>query len=986
MLNLPQLYTSKFKTDTIMIRKKITLLIVCLLYGVSIAFAQDITVKGEVKDKQGLPLPGVSVQIKGAARGTVTGSNGTYSLSAPADAVLTFSFLGYKAIEQPIAGKSALSITLSEDNNQLNEVVVIGYGTTTKKDLTTSVVSVSAKDIQNQPITNPLQAIQGKAAGVQITSQSGKPGAGVSVSIRGNTSITASNSPLYVIDGVTSRNADFLNPNDIESMTILKDASAAAIYGSSGANGVILITTKKGKAGKLQVGFNAFTGFSNLWQQQKVLNSTQYNALLTELGYATFGNQNTDWQDLTFGTGKQHSYQVSLAGGTKGGQYYFSTGYQQDKGTVAPAVLDKYTANFNGSQNLTKWLKLTASASLTSRNSIDVSDNAGVARGGTILSALTTPPTIGVFAENGQYAGNPLKGGWENPIANAFSAQNETRNFRFLGSFAAQVNFTDNFFFKSSVSTNNNNNFYSYFQDPFSTDYGRTQQGIYRSNQTYDKVFLNENILNYSKNFGKNAFTATGGMTLQSSDYKYYPYEITHFLDADKNLLPDGTSTLAQLPSFAQWTKRSYLARATYAYDNKYLFSSNIRADGSSRFAKENRYGYFPSVSAGWRISAENFMKDSKVINDLKIRGSWGKVGNDEGIGDYAYMALYTPTPQGSYNFSQLENRNISWEKTTQSNLGLDLSMFNSRITFTADAYLKKTNDLLINVPLPHATGFDTQARNVGSMENKGLEFVLSTKNFDKGKFTWTTDLNFSINKNKVTSLGNSLSSINFGGIYERDDAIRVEVGKPLGAFYGYQFTGVNPQTGDATYADLNGNGTRDAGDRTFIGNAQPKFTYGINNNLNYGQFGLSLFFQGVQGNDIFNASRIELEGLYDSKNQLTTVLDRWTTPGQITNIPRAVQGNTDNSLTSSRYVEDGSYLRLKTATLSYNFGAVSLSKWKMSKLTVFATGYNVLTFTKYNGFDPEVQQYSGNSPSMGIDYGTYPQARTFLFGVNVGF
>ncbi|MGN7204652.1 SusC/RagA family TonB-linked outer membrane protein [Pedobacter sp. SAFR-022] len=969
-----------------MMTKKIALFVVFLLYGFSIAIAQEITINGSVKDKQGIALPGVSIQIKGAQRGTVTSAEGRFTLSAPAEATLTFSFIGYTTIEQPVAGKTSMNVVLSEDDNQLDEVVVIGYGTTTKKDITTAVVSVSSKDIQNQPVTNPLQAIQGKAAGVQITSQSGKPGAGVAVSIRGNTSITASNSPLYVIDGVTSRNADFLNPNDIETMTILKDASAAAIYGSSGANGVILITTKKGTAGKLQVGFNAFTGFSNLWQQQKVLNSAQYGALMEELGYQSIGNQQTDWQDLTFGTGKQHSYQLSLAGGIKGGQYYFSTGYQRDQGTVAPAVLDKYTANFNGSQKLTKWLTLTGSASLTSRKSFDVSDNAGVARGGTILSALTTPPNIGVFNENGQYAGNPNAGGWENPIANAYAAKNATRNFRFLGAFSAQVNFTDDFYFKSSISTNNSNNFYSYFLDPFSTDYGRVQQGIYRDNQAYDKVWLNENILNYTKNFAQHAFTATGGMTLQSSDYKFYPYEVTRFLDANKNLLQDGTSILPQLPAFAQWTKRSYLARITYAYANKYLFSSNMRADGSSRFAKENRYGYFPSVSAGWRISAENFMMDSKVINDLKIRGSWGKVGNDEGIGDYAYLALYQPTPQGSYNFSQLENRNISWEKTTQTNIGLDLSMFNSRITFTADAYLKKTNDLLINVPLPQATGFGSQARNVGSMENKGLEFVLSTKNFEREKFSWTTDLNFSINKNKVTSLGNSLSSINFGGVYERDDAIRVEVGRPLGSFYGYQFTGVNSQTGAAEYADLNDNGSVDAGDRTFIGNAQPKFTYGINNNLSYGPVALSLFFQGVQGNDIFNASRIELEGLYDSKNQLATVLNRWTTPGQVTNIPKADRGNTDNSRTSSRYVEDGSYLRLKTATLSYNFGKAALGKWNMSKLTVFATGYNLLTFTKYDGFDPEVQQYSGNSPSMGIDYGTYPQARTFLFGVNVGF
>ncbi len=970
-------------------RKKFTLFIVCLLCGISIAMAQDITVKGEVKDQKGLPLPGVSVQVKGVARGAITGNNGEFILSAPADATLTFSFIGFKTIEQPIANRTTINVTLADDNNQLNEVVVVGYGTQTKKDITTAVVSVSTKDLQNQPITNPLQALQGKAAGVQIISQSGKPGAGVSVSIRGNTSITASNSPLYVIDGVTSLNADFLNPNDIETITVLKDASAAAIYGSSGANGVVLITTKKGTAGKLQVGLNAFTGFSNLWQTQEVLNTTQYNALLKDLGYASFGNQNTDWQKETFGTGKQNSYQVSLAGGVKGGQYYFSTGYQQDKGTVAPAVLNKYTANFNGSQNITKWLKLTANAALTYRKSVDVHDNTGTAGGGIILSSLTTPPTIGIYAANGQYAGDPNKGGWENPIAYAYRESNGTRNFRFLGAFGAQVNFTNDLYFKSTISTNNNNNYYSAFLDPFTSDYGRTQQGRYQNNKTRDNVWLNENILNYTKNIGKNAFTATGGMTIQSSDYYYIDYEDSKYLDGSGKLLSAATSIAPKVPAAAQWTKRSYLARITYAYDGKYLLSSNFRADGSSRFAKDKRYGYFPSVSAGWRISSEDFMKDSKTINDLKIRGSWGKVGNDVGIGDYPYLALYDITAQGGLNFKQLANPDITWEKTTQTNIGIDLSMFNSRITFTADAYLKKTNDLLLNVPISLATGFDTQAQNVGAMQNKGLEFVLSTKNFTGDKFTWTTDLNLSINKNKVTSLGNSLQSISFAGINQRDNAIRVEVGKPLGAFYGYVFTGVNPNTGAATYQDINGNGKTgldDTGDRTFIGNAQPKFTYGINNNLTYGNFGLSLFFQGVQGNDIFNASRIDLEGLNDSKNQLTTTLDRWTHVGQITNIPKATKDDTNNSLTSSRFVEDGSYLRLKTATLSYNFGAVSLSKWKMSKLTVFATSYNLLTFTKYNGFDPEVQQYDANSPSMGVDYGTYPQSRTFLFGVNVGF
>ncbi|WP_316827171.1 TonB-dependent receptor [Pedobacter miscanthi] len=969
-------------------RKKFTLLMVCILCGISLSMAQNITIKGLVKDKQGLPLPGVSVKVKGTNQGASTTENGAYTISAPQNSTLEFTFIGYKTIEEAVNNRTTLNITLSDDNQQLNEVVVIGYGTTTKKDLTTAVTSISAKDIENQPVTNPLQAIQGKAAGVQVISQSGKPGAGVSVSIRGNTSITGSNSPLYVIDGVTSRNADFLNPSDIETLTILKDASAAAIYGSSGANGVVLITTKKGSADKLRVGFNAFTGFSNLWQKLDVLNGDQYNALLKEMGYTAFGNQNTDWQDVTFGTGTQNNYQVSLSGGIKGGQYYFSSGYQQDKGTVAPAVLDKYTVNFNGSQNITSWLKLTGTAALTYRKSVDVGDNSGVAGGGVILAALSTPPTIGIYNPDGsgQYAGNPNQGGWENPISYAYRMTNGTNNFRFLGSFAAQINFTKDLFFKSSISTNLNRNRYQNFLDPFTSEYGRTQQGRYQSNRTKDNVWLNENIVNYTKNVGKNAFTATGGMTIQESDYKYYNYEDSKYLDANKNLLPAATSVALTIPSFAQWSKRSYLARVTYAYDGKYLFSSNFRADGSSRFAKEGRYGYFPSASIGWRISGENFMKESKTINDLKIRGSWGKVGNDEGIGDYAYLALYQPTTSGSYNFIQLANPDLTWEKTTQTNVGLDLSMFNSRITFTADAYIKKTNDLLLNVPLALSTGFDTQARNVGSMENKGFEFVLSTKNIVKDKFTWSTDLNFSLNRNKVTSLGNSLTSINFGGIDSRDAAIRVEVGKPLGAFYGYVYQGVDPANGNAKFADLDNDGKITAADRTYIGNAQPKFTYGMNNTLNYGSFGLSFFFQGVQGNDIFNASRIDLEGLYDSKNQSTAVLNRWTTPGQITDIPKASKGQTDNSRTSSRFVEDGSYLRLKSATLSYNFSSDLLKKLNMSKVTVFATSYNLLTFTKYTGFDPEVQRYDGNSPSMGIDYGTYPQARTFLFGVNVGF
>ncbi|WP_316823606.1 TonB-dependent receptor [Pedobacter gandavensis] len=968
-------------------RKKFTLFILSLLCTISVSMAQELNVKGEVKDEQGLPLPGVSVKIKGSTKGAMTAGDGKYTLSAPGNATLVFSFIGYKTIEQAINNNTTINVKLSEDNNELNEVVVIGYGTTTKKDLTTAVTTISSKDLKNQPISNPLQAVQGRAAGVQVTSQSGKPGADIAVSIRGNTSITASNSPLYVIDGITSRTAAFLNPNDIESLTILKDAAAAAIYGSSGANGVVLITTKKGVAGKVKVEFNAFTGISNFWRKQDVLSADQYTDLMKEMGYTTFGDgKNTDWQKETFGTGTQNQYQVSIAGGGKGGSYYLSSGYQQDKGIVAPAKMDKYTVNFNGSQAATSWLKFIGTAAVTAKNSIDVSDNAGVARGGTILSALTTPGTIGIYNPNGSYTTIPNSGGWDNPIAQAFGAKNKSRDFRFVGSFGAELKFLKDFTLKSTISTNIRKNYYDYTLDAFKTTYGRQEGGIYRNNDTDDKVWLNENILTYNKTVGKNVFSATAGYTIQASDYYYIDYEENRFYNPQTGVQNDRPTLVPKRPVAAQWAKQSYLSRLTYAFDNKYLFSANFRADGSSRFSEDKRFGYFPSASAGWRISGENFLKDSKTINDLKIRGSWGKVGNDEGIGDYEWRKRYAENAQGDYNLVNLENTGLSWETTTQSNIGLDLTLFNNRLTFTADAYLKKTDDLLIKVQLPPTAGFAEQAYNVGSMENKGLELALSTKNIEKDKFSWSTDMNISFNKNKVTSLGASTPSLDFGGIYTRTSAVRVVEGRPLGSFYGFVYTGVDQKTGLATYEDLNGDHKIDDSDRTFIGSAQPDFTYGMTNNFRYGNFGLNIFFQGVQGNQMFNASRIDLEGLYDSKNQSASVLDRWTTENTNGSIPRAVRGNTDNSRTSSRFVENASYLRLKSATLSYNFSDTFLTRMNMSRLTLFVTGYNLLTFTKYKGLDPEVSQYGANGPSMGVDYGTYPQSRSFLLGVNVGF
>jgi TonB-linked SusC/RagA family outer membrane protein len=965
---------------------------------------QQKRVTGTVTDAStGESLPGVNIVIDGTTTGVVTDADGKYAIEVPsASSALIFSYVGYNSQKVNINGQSIINQQLIPDIQKLDEVVVIGYGTQKKKDLTTSVVSVSNKEIENRPITSAAQAIEGKAAGVQVVQPSGKPGADLSIRVRGATSVQAGNEPLYVVDGVPTTDISALNASDIENMQILKDASSAAIYGARAANGVVLITTKHGnKNAPTMVQLNAYTGISKIGKTLDVLNTRQYAALMNEIGIklpdGTNLDYNTDWNKETFSTGHSQNYQVSITGGSDKTTYYVSGGYLNDKGIVQPAEYNRYSFRTNLENQTKQWLKLSSNISFTHSSQTDAQDNASSGRGGIILSALNTPPFMHVYdPDNSEHFDpNPFQNSWESPVA-YMSRSNITKNNRFLGNTSAEVTFFKGLSLKSSFGLDYTNYQNDQYIDPIRTSYGREQNGIGSAEKSNNLVWLNENILTYTASFDKHNLSVMAGNTLQSSWWgnsymsgKDFPKNTAvHTMNAANQITNAGTTE-------SEWGIESYLSRVMYNYDSKYLFTANFRYDGSSKLSSNNRWGFFPSLSAGWRLSAEPFMAGlTSVINDLKLRAGWGKNGNQEGLDNYSWYGKFNinrvpatdPLSGPTYSRATIENKDLKWETTTQSNIGLDLAVFNNRIVLNVDAYMKKTKDLLLNVPLPSSAGVSYITRNDGEMENKGLELSLTSHNLT-GPFVWTTDFNISFNRNKVTKL-NLAKVYNYANIESNNENIIIlKEGVSLGTFYGYVSQGVDPETGDMIYKDLNNNGFTDPGDRTVIGNAQPKFIYGLTNSFSFMNIDFSFFLQGSKGNDIFNASRIDTEGMFDSKNQTTDVLRRWERPGMVTDIPRASgSGSTYNVHNSTRFVEDGSYLRLKSVTLSYNLPKTFIQKVGLGKAAVYVTGQNLLTITKYKGFDPEVNAYGNSGVELGVDYGTYPQSKTVIFGINLEF
>lgn len=974
------------------------------------------SISGVVYDSKNEPLTGVVVALKGTTNGSITDLEGKFEMNnipESANNTLVFKCIGFKTVEEQINKKSFFTIIMQDDTQSLDEIVVVGYGTVKKKDLTTAVSSVSTKDLDKRPITSAAQAIQGRSAGIQVVQPSGKPGSEMSIRVRGATSILAKNEPLYVVDGMATDNISFLAPSDIESISILKDASSAAIYGARAANGVVLITTKRGKAGEATVDFNSYLGFSKIGNTLDVLNTQQYGELLQDIDknsgsryYDTFisnteskyKNVNTNWADQTYRTATIQNYQLSISGGNEKDKYLISTSYQREDGVVKPAYFEKYAGRLNLDNQVKKWLSISTNVALSRNITQNTSDNANSGRGGVIMSVLNTPPFLTVWDpdQSQQYAQNPYQPSWENPLAYTQRDENTKIN-RVLANTSIHISLIDNLKFQANMGADYLSSEWNFFLDNVKTVYGRSGglNGQAQNRKRNALLIMAEGMFSYNKTIQMDHYiSALAGISRQTFR------EDESYLSAH-DFLPNylgGSMTAANIidqssnATSAEWATLSYLAKFNYSYKSKYLLTANFRTDGSSKLNPNKRWGYFPSVSAGWRISSEPFMSFTEnYLSDLKLRTGWGINGNQEGIGNYEYLGFWNinrrtatePLSGPTVSNKTLPNPDLTWETTTQYNIGLDFSFLNSRINFSADAYLKRTKDLLMNITLPSTSNVTEVKRNNGEMENKGLEFELHTVNIDS-KLRWENDFNISFNKNKIKKLTIKQDITDAKIETNGSSVIVVREGLALGSFYGLIAEGINPETGDVIYKDLSNNGKIGAEDYTVIGNAQPKFIYGFNNTFSYNNFDLTIFFQGSYGNDIYNASRIDTEGMMDHKNQLTTVLNRWKRPGMETDMPRA--GNIENIKNSTRFLEDGSYLRLKSLTLNYNFKEKILKLLHINRLIIYTTATNLLTFTKYSGYDPEVNMGGNSSTILGVDYGTYPQSKSIIFGLNINF
>lgn len=975
-------------------------LLLILLLSFSAVSAQNISVKGIVVDNSNEPMIGVSILEKGTSNGTVTDLDGNFSLNVKSGSYLIVSYVGFKS--QEVKASSRLSIVLEEDSEVLNEVVVIGYGSVKRKDVTTAISSVSTKDLEKRPIISAVQAMQGKAAGVSVMQPNGQPGAGFSVRVRGTTSMNGSNNPLYVVDGVPMTDINFLSANDIETMQILKDASSAAIYGSLAANGVIMITTKQGASGKPKVAFNAHVGITQVNNKITSLNTEQYRELMDEIGIIQLPENltdQTDWFDETYQNGVTQNYQVSMSGGNDRLKYFLSAGYVDEQGVIDVAYYKRYNFRSNIENQVNSWLNIGANISYSDYSGNGIISGTGANRGGLILSIINTPTYAPIWdPENpNQYNNNFYGANITSPLENmARSENNKSSNNRLIATGKATITFLPELKFTSTISMNRKYSHSTSFLDPVKTTVGRQSYGTGSDNRSMDTQIIFDNVLSFDKQFKKHGLSVMLGSSWTESYWSQSYMSGSHYYDdqiqtlnAANKISWDGTGTSA-----SAWAISSYFSRLSYNYDSKYLLTVNMRADGSSKLHPDHRWGIFPSFSAAWRISSEKFMKGIEWIDDLKLRGGWGQTGNQSGLGDYAYLQRYNIQRQEWWHEdnlnplpiltqANLRTPDLTWETTTQSNIGLDLTVLKNRLTFSMDFYYKKTKDMLMYVTLPSgAAAVNSISRNEGKMENKGLEITINSRNF-VGEFSWDTDFNISFNRNRLTEL--ELTKIyTTASTSEKvsENVVRNEPGRPLGGFYGYISEGVDPETGDLIYKDLNGDGNVTDSDRTYIGDPNPDFTFGLTNTFSYKGFSLNILLQGSYGNDVYNASRMETEGMYDAKNQSTRVLNRWRIPGQITDVPRAGF----NIKNSTYFVEDGSYLRLKDLTFSYNFDGKWLKRLGMSRIQPYFTATNLLTWTSYSGMDPEVNQWGDSGSVQGIDWGTYPQSRSYVFGVNVEF
>lgn len=974
-------------------------------------FAQQITVQGIVKDQTGETVIGASVMEKGTTNGTITGIDGDFSLNMSPNGTLVVSFVGYKTQEVQVKGQKQLQVVLSEDAEMLDEVVVIGYGTMKKSDLTGAVSSIGNKDIKDSPVSNLGQAIQGKISGVQIV-DAGKPGDNVSIKIRGLGSINNCD-PLVVIDGVpTDLGLSSLNMADVERLDVLKDASATAIYGSRGANGVVMITTKRGTEGKGKLAVSANYSFQNATNVPSLLNAAQYAELSNDMMVNSGRNPNpewanpyelgagTDWVDELLRTGVMQNYTVSYSGGNEKSHYYVSGGFLDQSGIVKSVNYRRFTFQSNSDAQVLKWLKFSNNITFSADTKKSGSYNIG--------DALKALPIYPVKNEDGSWSGPDGNSEWygstRNPIGPTELNKSQTDGYNFLANLTAELTFTKWLKFKSTFGYDAKFWFIDNFTPKYNWKPTPTEETSRYKSDNKSFTYLWDNYFLFDHTFAeKHRVGLMAGMSAQWNTNDYLNAQKNVFMFDNVHEMDNGEEMYAIGGNETEWALLSYMARVNYSYEDRYLLTATIRRDGSSRFGKKHRWGTFPSVSVAWRASQEKWFPKNDYINDLKVRAGYGVTGSQASVGNYSYLASYNTSvyPFGISSGNQtalvsstLANPYIHWEEVAQTNIGFDASLFNSRVMFSFDAYLKETRDMLVKASIPITSGFEdttTTYTNAGKVRNQGIEMSLHTINLT-GELGWETNVTATYNKNKIKDLNSDVPYY----INQINNSYVTMLAKdyPINVFYGYVTDGIfqnqsevnthavqpGAEPGDIRFRDLNNDGVINDSDRTVIGNPNPSWLFSMSNSLSYKGFELSVFLQGIAGNKIYNANNIDNTGMAAAYNQTTNVLKRWQGEGTSNSMPRAVFGDPNqNTRVSDRFVENGSYLRLKNITLSYTFPKQWLQKAQIENARLSLSCENVATITGYSGFDPEVG-------INGIDQNRYPISRTFSLGLNFNF
>ena len=1038
--NQPLTYT--ISNTTVLVRKKTNVL----------SLMQPLTVTGKVTDTKGEPLAGVSVKVKNSQVSAVTDANGNFKINVPNnDAILVFSYLGFASQEKKVGDTKIINIRLAQEISKLNEVVIVAYGEQQRKDLTGAVSEVDLTELQKAPVSKFEDALAGRIAGVSVNSDDGQPGSEMNIVIRGGNSLTQSNAPLYVIDGFPSEEAvgSMISPNDIESITVLKDASATAIYGSRAANGVVIIETKKAKVGKPVINYNLSSGFQEVTRKiplmsgyefvkyQMELDSTYNKEVYLDRPNRTLEDYKTiagvDWQNMLFGNSRLNIHDFSISGGNENAKYRFSGAVYDQDGVILNTGYNRYHGRAFLEQNLSKKFKVTANLNINRQLSYGEQVSSGD-YSSNIMYAIWGYRPVGTGMDD--FENNPIDELSTdlrvNPYLNAQNAFRETTNDAIWANVRLNYNFTPKLDLTISGVYNNKSQLAETFSNsktsggyPFPSNIRKVNGAI---TNTYGTSYVNENILKYRTTFNRvHRVELMGGFTMQ--------YNIAKVNGYSTKLIPHeelGMSGLDQgeinsmISRISDNSLVSFLARANYNYKSKYLFTVSFRGDGSSKFSPQNRWGYFPSGSVAWNMSQEDFLKHNPVISNSKIRLSYGVTGNNR-VSDFAYMSSMGYSMAHYYSFNNnvptpgivvtaFGNDDLKWESTYQLDAGYDLSLFRGKVNFTVDYYRKTTKNLLLNANLPYSSGYDKAFKNVGKIRNEGFEFALNTINVKTNRFQWNTDFNIAFNKNKILALSENQgyieSSVLFPRTLDKQPLYLAEVGGPAAVFYGYKWLGnyqvedfnivngkyelkpeiatngdtrKNIQPGDIKYLDVNGDGVVNLEDKVKLGTAIPKHFGGLNNTFQYDRFSASVFLQWSYGNKVFNANRMIFEGNFYkimNLNQYASYENRWT-PDNPNNELFRTEGYGPRGMLSSRTLEDGSFLRLKTISVSYDFPEHLINKIKIKGLQVNAAAQNLHTWTKYSGVDPEVS-IRNSALTPGFDYTAYPREKSIVLGLKV--